>query len=263
MNTRTVSTILITVALSVACAVHSPLSSGKWLDLTHTFSSDTIYWPTANEFTLETEFSGVTPKGFYYEANRFGASEHGGTHIDAPIHFAQGRHTVDQIAVAEMIGEAAVIDVSKKSLTNRDYQIHVEDILEWEKKNGKIPKRAILLFHTGSGRFWPNRNKYMGTSERGKNAVPKLHFPGLHPMAARWLLKNRNILAVGLDTPSIDYGQSNLFETHQILFKKNIPAFENVANLEKLPATGATVIALPMKIKGGSGAPLRIVALVP
>jgi kynurenine formamidase len=103
----------------------------------------------------------------------------------------------------------------------------------------------------------------MGTDERGAEAVAKLHFPGLHPDAARWLVEHREVAAIGLDTPSIDYGQSRLFEAHQALFEANVPAFENVANLEALPAAGFTVIALPMKIGGGSGAPLRIVAAVP
>jgi len=93
--------------------------------------------------------------------------------------------------------------------------------------------------------------------------VAKLHFPGLHPDAARWLAGERAIKAVGLDTPSIDHGQSTLFQAHVALFERGVPAFENVANLEQLPATGATVIALPMKIKGGSGGPLRIIAIVP
>ena len=102
----------------------------------------------------------------------------------------------------------------------------------------------------------------MGTDERGPAAVAKLHFPGLHPDAARWLVANRQINAIGLDTPSIDYGQSTLFESHRILFEKNIPAFENVANLDQLPVKGFTVIALPMKIKGGSGGPVRIIAML-
>ncbi|MCM3900094.1 MAG: cyclase family protein, partial [Pyrinomonadaceae bacterium] len=103
---------------------------------------------------------------------------------------------------------------------------------------------------------------YLGTEERGAEAVAKLHFPGLHPDAARWLAANRSIKAIGLDTASIDFGQSTLFESHRILFDKNIPAFENVANLDRLPPKGFSVIALPMKIKGGSGGPLRIVAIL-
>ena len=104
---------------------------------------------------------------------------------------------------------------------------------------------------------------YLGTRERGEAAVAKLHFPGIHPDAARWLVETRRIKAVGLDTASIDYGQSTLFETHRILYARDIPAFENLMNLDQLPARGASIVALPMKIKGGSGAPLRAVAIVP
>ena len=122
---------------------------------------------------------------------------------------------------------------------------------------------VIVLLHTGSGKFWPDRKTYMGTDKLGPEAVPLLHFPGLSPKAARWLVEKRKIKAIGLDTPSIDFGQSTLFESHQVLFKANIPAFENVANLHLLPAKGAFVIALPMKIKDGSGGPLRIIAKLP
>ena len=239
-----------------------PFTGGKWIDLTHEFSADTIYWPTAERFTLEAEFHGRTPKGYFYAANRYRASEHGGTHIDAPIHFAEGHTTVDQLPIDQLTGEAVVVNVSAKAQTDADYQITVADLKTWEKSHGQIPKGAILLFNTGFGRYWPDAKKYLGTDEKGVDAVAKLHFPGLHPDAARWLVSERTIKAVGLDTASIDYGQSTLFETHRILFEKNIPAFENVATLDQLPATGAYIIALPMKIKGGSGGPLRIVAWV-
>lgn len=236
---------------------------GKWIDLTHDFSSETIYWPTADGFKLESVFEGFTDKGFFYNANNFSAAEHGGTHLDSPIHFAEGKHTVDEIPIEKLIGPAVVIDVSEKALADPDYQVGVKDFTDWESKNGEISEGSIVLLNTGYAKYWPDRIKYMGTDKRGPEAVKDLHFPGLDPKAAKWLVDNRNINAIGLDTPSIDYGQSNLFESHRILFKENIPAFENVTNLDKLPSTGALIIALPMKIKDGSGGPLRIVALLP
>ncbi len=156
----------------------------------------------------------------------------------------------------------ALVDVTQLCAANRDYQVQVKDFLAWERKHGRRLEDVIVLLRTGFGRYWPDRVKYMGTDERGADAVPKLHFPGLHPEAAEWLVMNRRIKAIGLDTPSIDFGQSALFQSHVTLFEKNIPAFENVANLSSLPETGFTVIALPMKIKGGSGGPLRIVAVL-
>ena len=241
----------------------SQFPEGRLIDLTHSFSPETIYWPTAKPFTFEKVSDGVTPGGYYYAANNFSAAEHGGTHLDSPIHFAAGKNTADQIPLEQLIGPGVVIDITASVTSNADYQIQVSDIEAWEAKNGKIPDNAVVLLRTGWDSRWPDRKMYLGTSRTGPEAVAELHFPGLDPKTAQWIVANRRIDAIGIDTPSIDYGQSTLFETHQTLFKENIPAFENVANLGELPATGAIIIALPMKIQGGSGGPLRIVAVAP
>lgn len=236
--------------------------SGRVVDLTHAFDANSVYWPTAEQFKLETDFEGMTEKGYFYSAYRYSAAEHGGTHLDSPVHFAKGRHTVDQIPLNQLMGSAIVIDVTRQCATNPDYLVSVADFENWERRNGRIRPGTIVLLRTGFGKLYPDRQKYLGTDERGAAAVAKLHFPGLDPAAARWLTQSRSIKAIGLDTASIDYGQSTLFESHRILFEHNVPAFENVANLEQLPAKGFNVIALPMKIKGGSGGPLRIVAVL-
>ncbi|NIP30170.1 MAG: cyclase family protein [Candidatus Dadabacteria bacterium] len=248
-----------------ACSkkVINDFSKGRWIDLSHSYSKETIYWPTAEGFKIKTDFEGYTDKGYYYSAYSYCTAEHGGTHLDAPIHFYEKGNTVDLIPLSQLIGEAIVVDVSKKALADADYQVTVDDFKHWEAINGGVPYNSIVILKTGYGRYWPDRVKYMGTAERGSEAVKKLHFPGLHPDAATWLVKERNIKAIGLDTPSIDYGQSSYFKSHQILFEHNIPAFENLANIERLPVKGATVIALPMKIEGGSGGPLRIIAFIP
>ncbi len=247
----------------VACGALAPPREARIVDLSHAYDANTIFWPTEEGFVLERGESGVTEAGFYYEAHRFRSAEHGGTHIDAPIHFHADRWTVEAIPLEHLIGPAVKVDVSAACARDRDHQIGSGELLQWEQVHGRIPAGAIVLLYTGFERFWPDRRAYMGTDERGRGAVAKLHFPGLHPEAARWLVTERDIHAVGLDTPSIDFGQSRLFEAHQTLFEANVPAFENLANLAALPATGFRVIALPMKIRGGSGAPLRIVALVP
>ena len=240
------------------------LPTGELVDLTHTFDEHTIYWPTEEAgFVREQSSQGFTEKGYYYEAGGFSTAEHGGTHIDAPIHFYQGRNTVDQIVPEQLIGPGIVVDVRKACKENRDYLVSVEDFEAWETRHGPIPHGAIVLLRTGFWKFWPDRKKYMGTDARGPEAVQDLHFPGLHPDAARWLTTERSIRAIGLDTPSIDHGPSANFESHIALFEKNVPAFESVTNLDELPAVGFTIIALPMKIRGGSGGPLRIVAIVP
>lgn len=251
------------VFVAPVMAQRSPvIPTGRVVDLTHAFDANSVYWPTAEPFKLETDFEGMTEKGYYYSAYRYSAAEHGGTHLDSPVHFAKGRHTVDQIPVQQLIGAAVVVDVTTQCAANPDYQISVADFQNWERRNGRIAPGTIVLLRTGFGKYYADLKKYLGTEERGAGAVAKLHFPGLDPAAARWLTQHRSIKAIGLDTPSIDYGQSTLFESHRILFEKNIPAFENVANLDQLPLKGFSVIALPMKIKGGSGGPLRIVALL-
>ena len=152
------------------------------------------------------------------------------------------------------------MDVSDKCAKNRDYRVSVADLTAWEIRNGRIPEGAIVLLQTGWAARWSDRAAYLGTAKTGPEAVPELHFPGLDPEAARWLVQARSVKAVGLDTPSIDYGQSALFESHVILFAANVPALENVAAMDALPVKNFVVAALPMKIKGGSGGPLRIAA---
>jgi kynurenine formamidase len=256
------------LSVFIACNQETPTNNstfpqGEWIDLTYPFDRSTVYWPTSQPFGFDTVFAGMTDKGYYYSAFNIQGAEHGGTHIDAPVHFAQGKIPVDQIPIEQLVGDAIVVDVSTNASDNPDYQVQVSDFENWEKANGAIPDGAIVLLRTGFGQYWPNAERYMGTAQRGAEAVSKLHFPGLHPDAATWLTTQRKIKAIGLDTPSIDYGQSTLFESHRILFAAEIPAFENVGHLDRLPAKGAWVFALPMRIKGGSGAPLRIVALLP
>jgi len=263
METKHLILIIFNLTALLSCTAPQPDPlSGKLIDLTYAFDENTIFWPTADGFNLEVVSAGMTPAGFYYAANSFCTAEHGGTHLDAPVHFFEGRHTADEIPLQQLIGPGVVIDVSEKCADDRDYRVQSEDFTDWEQTHGRQLNDVIVLLRTGFGKYWPDRVQYMGTDERGSGAVAKLHFPGLHPDAAKWLTANRRIKAIGLDTPSIDYGQSTLFESHVTLFEKNIPAFENVANLDQLPEKDFTVIALPMKIKGGSGGPLRIIAIV-
>ncbi len=236
---------------------------GTIVDLSHAYGADTVFWPTADPFRLEVVNDGMTEAGYYYAANNFATAEHGGTHLDAPVHFAQGREAVDQIPLEHLIGPAVVVDVNVAAEQDPDYLVGVADFEAFEAANGRIPDGAILLIRTGFSSRWPDAASYLGTAERGEAAVPKLHFPGLAPEAARWLLEQRSIHALGIDTASIDNGQSTTFETHRILYEANIPGFENLDALDRLPPTGAFIVALPMKIAGGSGAPLRAIAIVP
>lgn len=237
-------------------------TGGQWVDLTHAFSASTIYWPTDTIGFVHEELAfGPTPGGYFYSSYRYAGAEHGGTHLDAPIHFAEGRQASDEIPLSRLVGPAAVVDLSARATA--DYQVSVEDLTTWEAEHGEIAPGAILLIRTGWGERYGDRASYLGTDLTGPDAVPALHFPGLSPEAAQWLVNSRAIAAFGIDTPSVDYGQSTEFGSHVILYGADIPGFENVANLEALPATGSFVVALPMKIEKGSGGPLRIVAFVP
>jgi kynurenine formamidase len=236
--------------------------ASKLIDLSYSFGEQTIYWPTEAGFKLQRGSAGVTELGYYYAANRFECAEHGGTHIDAPRHFWESGQTVEQILLTRLAGPGACIDVSVKCAADRDYQVTVEDFLAWETAQPASLEDRIVIIRTGFGRHWPDREKYLGTNETGRAAVAKLRFPGLHPSAAEWLVSRRRIRLVGIDTASIDHGQTRDYPSHVRLSRDGVPALENVANAERLPAKGFTLIALPMKIAGGSGAPCRVVAMI-
>ncbi len=251
-------------SVAIACAPENRdlLRTGHWVDLTHDFSAKTIYWPTAKPFSLEVVSAQRTPAGYYYAANNFSAAEHGGTHLDSPVHFAEGKWTTEQIPLDRLVGDAVVVDVHTGADSSADYRVDRLALDAWERQHGAISAGTIVLLRTGWSRHWRDRGKYLGTARTGPAAVAELHFPGIDSAAANWLVERR-IGAVGIDTPSIDFGQTSTYPAHQLLFAANIPAFENVTGLDRLPPRGSYVVALPMKIKGGSGGPLRIVALVP
>ncbi len=233
----------------------------KLVDMTYPFAGDTLHWPTAKPFHLEKVNEGRTAAGYWYSSYDYSGSEHVGTHLDAPFHFAEGKWTTDQIPLARTIGPGVIIDVRRAAGADRDYRLNLQDIRAWEKRFGRIPKESIVIMYSGWGRYWGDRKRYFGADEAGD--VVNLHFPGLSKEAAEFLVKQRAVKAVGVDTPSIDHGPSRDFIAHQILGAANVPIFENVAALDRLPAKGATIFAIPMKIKGGSGAPLRIFAQLP
>ena len=216
---RHLSLVLVFIFVVPVMAQRAPvLPPDRVVDLSYPFDEQSVYWPTAEPFKLDTDFEGVTDKGYFYSAYRYSAAEHGGTHLDAPVHFAKGHRTVDEIPLEQLMGNGIVIDVTGQCASNPDYLVSVADFQNWERKNGRIAPGTIVFLRTGFGKRYPDRKSYLGTDERGAAAVAKLHFPGLDPAAARWLTQNRSIKAIGLDTASIDYGQSTLFESHRILF---------------------------------------------
>ena len=248
------------LALLAAAAAMPAIDETKLVDLTHAFDDRAIYWPTAKPFMWEKESWGRNAQGEWYTAGRYSASEHGGTHLDAPIHFGEGKRTIDQIPVDKLVGPAVVIDVSEAASKNRDYSLTLSDIAAWEAKHGQIPDGSIVLVRTGWEKHWGDKLAYLGTDKPGDTA--NLHFPGISKEAAV-LLGQRKVDAIGLDTPSLDHGPSKDFAAHRAFSAANVYGLENVANLDRLPPVGATLIALPMKIKGGTGGPTRILAILP
>ncbi len=251
------------VAAAVQPTLADALANATLVDLTQTFDKDTLVWPTSVRFRLDRVFDGTTPGGWHYAANDIHTSEHGGTHLDAPLHFTAGRHSTDAVPLGRLVGPVVVVDVTAQADADADYQITAEDLRAWEAQHGAIPRDTRVLLRTGWSARWPNAERYLGTALQGEAGVAQLHFPGLHPDAATFLTRERRVAAVGIDTASLDHGQSRTFEAHRILGAANVPGFENLTNLERLPARGAVLVALPMKIGGGSGGPLRAVALVP
>lgn len=252
--------LLLALCLTLSAQQRRPaFDPAKLVDLSYAYDKNTIYWPTSPPFQWKKDAWGKSEGGYWYASGTVTTSEHGGTHIDSPIHFAEGKQSTADIPVQKLAGPAAVIDVSAESAKNPDYLVSPTDIEKWERAHGKLQAADIVLIRTGWGARWPNAKAYLGTDKRD---VAQLRFPGISPEAAK-ILAARKITGVGIDTASIDYGQSKDFQTHRILNGANIYALENVANLDKLPVTGATLIALPIKTAGGTGGPVRIAAILP
>jgi kynurenine formamidase len=250
------------VWLTGASAQTIDLASSKVVDLSHPYDAKTIYWPTEpTGFQLKQEHKGLTKGGFFYYSNAFCSPEHGGTHIDAPMHFAESHWTNSDIPLDRLIRPAVVIDVSQKAAQNPDYALTNADIAAWEEANGRIPDGAIVLLRTGWSTRWPDRKSYLGDDTPG--VATNLHFPSYGPEAATFLVSERHVSLIGLDTASVDIGPSQDFMVHRIIGAANVPGLENLANLDQLPATGAIVMAMPMKIAQGSGAPARVIAFAP
>lgn len=269
MRHRRTELLALTLALILAPAITAPASAQqldltryRTVDLTHPLNARTLYWPTSpSGFRLEQLSYGPTPGGWFYSSYAFSAPEHGGTHLDAPIHFAEGHLTVDRVPLERLIAPAVVIDVTAKARLDDDYRLTPDDVLAFERANGRIAPGAIVLVRTGWSARWPDRKAYFGDDTPGD--ASDLHFPSFGAEAARLLVQERHAAAIGVDVASIDYGASQDFMVHRIAAAADVPGIENLTNLDLLPPTGALVIALPMKIEGGSGGPVRVVALVP
>lgn len=241
------------------CAAQST-SQVRLVDLTHTFDESTIYWVNAKPLNFTVTHNGTDPgKKYWYQADEIAAGTHGGTHMDAPCHFGLGRWCISDVPIERLTVVASTIDISSYVGNNPNFHLSLEHVRDWEKAHGRIPDGSLLLVRTGWSKFWPDPLTYSGTTERNAEL---LKFPSIKPEVAKWLVSNRDVVGVGVDVMSTDIPGGNT-EVHTLLADKNIYGLENVNMMEALPPTGVKVYVMPMKVRGASGAPCRILAEVP
>ena len=224
------------------------------VDLTHTMSPEfpTFFGVPGIELQKQYEF-----KKDGFNLNWWRIIEHAGTHLDAPIHFSENGITVEKIVAGELVVPLAVIDVRKAAEKDPDYLMTVEDVLTWEKRFKKLPDNCCAAMMSGWAQHVDKPDKFTG-----KDAGGAFHFPGFSPELAEWLLKERKVLGIASDTLSLDNGPSKDFKTHHIWLPSGRWGLENVANLEKVPPSGATLVVGVPKVKDATGAPVRLIALI-
>eukprot|EP00092_Neocalanus_flemingeri_P031527 GFUD01034238.1.p2 GENE.GFUD01034238.1~~GFUD01034238.1.p2 ORF type:complete len:266 (+),score=88.38 GFUD01034238.1:143-940(+) len=241
----------------------------KIIDLTHPVGENTFVWPTSTKFTVanvvKTQVGVEGEGGYWYESRDINQAEHSGTHMDAPAHFYKGGWHTSDIPLERLTGPGVRISIEERVQKDLDTGLVVEDILTWEEQHGEVPEGAVVIIHTGHGRWYGDKVKYLGRPaelDLPENDTEHLHFPGVEPAAAEWLVRNRNIVGLGIDTPSTSNGQSRDYKTHQVLGEANIWGLENMARTEELPSTGFVVYNMVHKLEGGSGGPTRVIAIL-
>jgi len=239
---------------AAAPALAQPVSFRTTVDLTHTMSADFPTYFGVAGIEMQKQFD-IKKDGFNLYWWRI--VEHAGTHLDAPIHFSENGATAEQIDAATLVLPLAVIDVSAKAALNPDYLVSHQDIADWEDKNGRLRDGCCVAMHSGWARFVTDPAKFTG-----KDAAGTFHFPGFGPDAAEWLMRERRVLGIAVDTLSLDNGPSKDFKTHYLWLPSGRWGLENVANLDQVPATGATLVVGLAKVKGATGGPARLIALV-
>jgi kynurenine formamidase len=224
------------------------------VDLTHVMSPEfpTFFGVPGIEMDKKFDF-----KKDGFNLNWWRIVEHAGTHMDAPIHFSENGATAEKIAAEQLVAPLAVIDVAAKAAQNADYQVTRQDLADWESKNGRLPNGCCVAMQSGWAQHVTNPAKFVG-----KDAAGVMHFPGFHPEATDWLLKERQVAGLAVDTLSLDHGASKDFKTHYAWLPAGRWGIENIANLDKVPPSGATLIAGLAKVKDATGGPARIFALV-
>ena len=231
--------------------------------LSHAFGAGTLYWPTStSKFGLKQQANGPTPGGWFYSANTLSTPEHGGTHLDAPRHFAEKGRTADEIPLEQLVAPAVVIDVTSAGRRRPRLPADPRRLSSPSRKRTARSRAArSCCCAPGGAATGRTRKATWATTRRATRRSCRFRLYGVE--AARLLVEERGVAALGIDTASIDYGRSSDFQVHRVAAARNVPGFENLTNLDRLPPRGAMIVALPMKIEGGSGGPLRAIALVP
>lgn len=248
-----VSSLLLAAAPLGAEELHQPLAASKAVDLTQKMHEGMAFWPGGVPFTMERL---VTYEQGYL-LHKFDVGENTGTHVDAPAHFIKGNLSIAEIALANLIAPAVVIDIKDKAAANADYELTADDILAWEAEHGKIPANSLVILNTGWNKKFETPSDYINMDD-----AKVMHFPGYHPDSAKLLIE-RDVVGVGIDTLSLDFGGSKTFAFHVAMLNANKYQIENLANLDALPATGATLVVGVLPVVGGSQAQARVIGLLP
>jgi kynurenine formamidase len=262
MNMRALYIAVLTVAVALVCthpgsvraeSLRRTIQATKVIDLTHTMHENMPFWPGGVPFKKIR----LVDYDQGYQLHKFDMGENTGTHVDAPSHFIKGKRPIDQIPLADLIVPAVVIDVQDKVAAHADYQLSADNVVAWEAKHRPIPAGALVILNTGWYKRFGDGQRYLNM-----DANKVMHFPGYSKESAE-LLVQRDVVGIGIDTLSLDHGPSKDFSTHLVMLGANKYMLENLANLDALPSTGATVIVGVLPVQDGSQAQARIFALLP
>jgi kynurenine formamidase len=241
-------------AVAPAVSAAAPRPFKRVIDLTHSMSAEFPTFDGAPGIAMKKVFD-FKKNG--YNLYQWQLNEHSGTHLDAPIHFSETGATVEQISADTLVVPLAVVDVTGRAAKDADYQLSRSDLAAWERRHGRLPDNCCVAMNSGWARHVADKAKYVG-----KDANGVMHFPGVAPDATAWLIKQRKVVGLAVDTLSLDHGPSKDFKTHLLWLPGGRWGLENVAGLDRVPAVGATLMVGLAKVKGATGGPARLFALV-
>jgi len=243
---------------AVAVAQQKPVRLPKGFrdvhDLTHTFTTRTPVFPAFKPIQIRPKFS-IAKDGFF--ANEVTFDEHTGTHMDAPAHFVAGAQTADKLPAEKFFAPLAVISIEARAAKNADALVTIDDVLEWEKRNGRLPAGAFVAMYSGWGSRVSSAERFLNKDSKGT-----MHAPGFSEDVAKFLATERDIVGAGVDTLSLDAASATKFVAHLALLGAGKYGVELLANLNAVPPSGATIIVGGPKHEGASGGPCRVYAVV-